>query len=138
MVEPPRLLIASDGRVSSHWTANIWRARRFSFKLLQARGDTLAKVTGNVDHAWYVPSALKGQFDPAPFGLEKFNVLVFGVMGSGKTSFTNSILALMSRANSGEALPCAERGSPRASGALRTVFVKWWCCGWSLLNWQSQ
>ena len=98
--------------------------RRFSFKLLQARGDTLAKVTGNVDHAWYVPSALKGQFDPAPFGLETFNVLVFGVMGSGKTSFTNSILALMSRANSGEALPCAEPvhgGGDHCTVSLRCI-----------------
>ena len=99
--------------------------RRFSFKLQTgARGDTLAKETMNVDHAWYVPSALKGQFDPAPFGLEKLNVLVFGVHGSGKTSFTNSILALMSHANSGEALPCAEPvhgGGDHCTVTLRAI-----------------
>ena len=82
--------------------------RRFSFKLKSANGYTLAKETINVDHAWYVSSALNKTFDPAPYGLKKFNALIFGTMGSGKSSFANSIFALLSGANSDEALPCAQ------------------------------
>ncbi|EOD13714.1 hypothetical protein EMIHUDRAFT_246646 [Emiliania huxleyi CCMP1516] len=96
-------------RLRSQWHMTIADIpRRFSFKLKSANGWILAKETINVDHAWYVSSALNKTFDPAPYGLKKFNALIFGTMGSGKSSFANSIFALMSGANSDEALPCAQ------------------------------
>ena len=65
------------------------------FKLVDKSGGPLGTFSGSFDMSWLRGSLEAPQFDPKPFDLPAFNVLLFGQAGSGKTSFYNSVQRML-------------------------------------------
>lgn len=106
------------------------------FNLCTASGTSIESGYITTDHSWF-KNVLVSNFVAAPYGLDKFNFLLFGVMGSGKTSFFNSIVAMLSPEDSGEALPLAEPtcgGGDHATLKLRCLDIE----GMPLRGWDTK
>jgi len=106
-IEPGRstrvpVTLTTRGYVGPEDVGNI--PSHLSFALKTKDGKLIASAAGTADVAWYI-SALRNTFKPEDFGLPRFNILLFGTNGAGKSSFFNSVLCMSTDGRSGETCP---------------------------------
>ena len=91
--------------LQSSWHMDISRVpSNLPFALKGASGSILSFVDVQVDLSWFVSALGPPTFDPSEFHLPKFNILVFGPYGSGKSAFINSVHAMVQSSTDGEAM----------------------------------
>ena len=96
---------AVDMVLSSRWVMHIESIpRTLVFDLKRADGSVIARVQGDTDISWFVGALGPPVFDPTEFLLKRFNVLIFGPKGSGKSAFINSVHAMTQSFSDGEAM----------------------------------
>ena len=91
--------------LSSRWHMDIERIPEvIMFDLKEENNRRIAKTHSGVDLSWFTSALGPRVFDPQPFRLPRFNVLIFGPKGSGKSAFINSVHAMTQSYADGEAM----------------------------------